>query len=34
MNNQTLPIKILWFGFLGAIAMYVFIGYQTLSQKN
>lgn len=35
MNNQVVsPIKNLWFAFIGAIAIYVFIGYQSLSQEN
>ena len=34
MNDQISPIRNLWFGFAGAIAVYVFIGYQNLSQKN
>ena len=29
-----MPIEILWFGFVGAIAVYLFIGYQNLAQKN
>ncbi|PIU07807.1 MAG: hypothetical protein COT31_03610 [Candidatus Moranbacteria bacterium CG08_land_8_20_14_0_20_34_16] len=33
-EQQKSPVKMLWFSFVGVIAIYVFVAYQQITQKN